>query len=163
MTAICLPSRVEVPQRPPALDADLLGVALQRGPVPVGIAEDEPAGLAGEVVQHPLGADVAAVDEVAGPRLLEHAHGLGHRLDPVVRVAEDPDQHRRRLTGAGIGRNMPPTPSVLRETVIPTELRSEGSRAGRTPFTVPRSLRAEPVRDDGGVGQEPLALSPNAV
>ena len=53
-------------------------------------------------------------------------------------------QHRRAVIPDGIRSR------ELEKTVIPTELRSEGSRAGiMRRIAIPRSLRAEPVRDDG--------------
>ena len=77
------------------MDVDRLGIALQRGAVPVAVAPDEGAGQAGEVIEHLRAADVAAMDEEFRPAFAQRLDGVAHDLIAVVRIAEDPEQHRR--------------------------------------------------------------------
>ena len=78
-----------------ALDAQLVRIALERHAVPVGVAEDEGARDAGEVVEDGFGPDVPAVNKELRPLPAQYLHGGGHRLDAVVGVTQNADAHRR--------------------------------------------------------------------
>src|SRR5690349_24202797 len=94
-----------------ATDSQLLGVALQRGAVPVIVSPDKCAGQARQMVEHRFLADITAMNEEFGLLFLQKCDGGDHHFGAVVGIAEDAYQHKAkdsriwpdltlRLTGA---------------------------------------------------------------
>ncbi len=77
-------------------DMKFLRVAVERAAVPVVVAPDERRGRTGQLIEYALGADVAAMNEELRPERAQMLDGQRCRLDAIVSVTQDSDEHECR-------------------------------------------------------------------
>ena len=102
------PAELEFAKSAVAGDAQVLGVALERHPVPIVVPPDEGRRKTGQVIQNVLGPDISAVDKKLYAAFAQQLDRRRHRAGPVVRITENSDDHlfsRRIHTNAKCAKN----------------------------------------------------------
>jgi hypothetical protein len=74
-------------------DANRFRIPRQLSPIEVVIAPDECGGDSGELIDDLLGSDVAAVNQVLSASGAKNVDGRLHRVEAVVGIAKDSEQH----------------------------------------------------------------------